>query len=822
MLIRKYISIFLALFICSGIAYSQQAPAALDKLAGNFIRNLRNHPEEKIFVGTDKWFYSAGETIWFKAFSLDVLSLRPLHESKNLFLDLVSDKDSVVSQLLLNAQENRTEGSIVLPTYLKEGYYWIRAYTRNILQQDSNRIFVKPVYILNAGNPDPKSLTEIANKTVVESEDTSAPRLLFFPEGGSIISGTTATIAFRALNARGEPLEVSGWITDTRDSVATNFKTSLPGLGKFSFDAWNPRKYLAHIKWKNNREVTYPLPHIDQFASQLSLTDQTTQNFKVRVSLGDSLYNKDKKTYLLGISRDSLCFAASGTNMYDVIIPKANFPKGRATLFLFNEEKQIVSQRSVYIDTGSTNVATKTDKSVYGAREKVKLDLSVSTAEDRPLGALFSLAVTDDHFSAPLPEQDVFASFNPDNVQLPEVGSYTGPGWENKYSQQEIDLIMLMQRNLYTSWRFNQPIMEASSPTPDPDSNLLVIRGKIESKNGQPVKGCLVYLHSKKNAIFQNDTTDEHGHFQFYVGDFDDGEQYNLKVTNLKGNGIEGKVVLDNSAFPKFNTPRNLKKRFDLSEQNVVRHFRSRQLDSTSFANGNSSLKPVTVKGTKSGAGYDQSKRVSPNSYIITSDQLDNGDPNALNNAIKSAPGLNTGPNSVSMSGTTTANPQPTLSIGNSYLVILDGINYSGGAGGDIISSVNPLQVDFVEILMGPEAAYYGVEGSTGVIIINTINKNRDVTSVDDKGAATIFPKGYLKNMGFPSPDYDKKEKNKNASFVDQRTTIYWKGDLLTDNNGKAGVVFFTADAATTYTAALTGVTVSGELVYKLIKIKHQ
>ena len=124
--------------------------------------------------------------------------------------------------------------------------------------------------------------------------------------------------------------------------------------------------------------VTYPLPHIDQFASQISVTEQNNQTIKIRVSLGDSLYNKNKKTYLLGVSRDSLCFAASGTNMYDVIIPKSNFPKGRATLFLFNEEKEIVSQRSVYIDTGFTRVNIETDKSSYGQREKVKLNLDVT------------------------------------------------------------------------------------------------------------------------------------------------------------------------------------------------------------------------------------------------------------------------------------------------------------------------------------------------------------------------------------------------------------------------------------------------------------
>ncbi|HEY4936573.1 MAG TPA: TonB-dependent receptor plug domain-containing protein [Puia sp.] len=809
---RKYIIIFLTLTACCSIGFSQEnASGTLDNLAGNFIRNLRKNPEEKIFVNTDKWFYSAGETIWFKVYDLNALSHRPIRLSKNLFLDLVNDKDSVVSQLLLNIREYKTGGNILLPPSLKEGYYWMRAYTRDILLQDSNRIFVKPVYILNAGNPDPKSLSENTKKTDMEAEDTSAPRLFFFPEGGSIIAGTTATVAFRALSAKGEPLDVSGWVTDTRDSITTSFKTSLPGLGKFSFDAWNPRKYFAHIKWKNNQELTYPLPHIDQFASQLSLTEQTNQVFKIRVFLGDSLYNKNKTTYLLGLSRDSLCFAASGTNMYNLAIPKSNFPKGKATLFLFNDQKQIVSQRSIYIDTGSTRIVTETDKVAYGPREKVKLDLSASASDGHPLFALFSLSVTDDRFSAPMSGQNILSVFNPDAVELPEAGSSTGPGWEKKYSAQELDLIMLMQKNLYSGWKFNTAVEQIITPSPDPDSNLLSIRGRINNKINQPVKGCLVYLHSKKKAIFQSDTTDVNGHFQFTMPDYDDGEQFNLKVTNLKGNGVEGKVILDNSAFPKFPTPRQLKKRFDLSELNVVRHFKSRQPDSTAFANRNGLLKPVTVKaGKPNGASYDQSKRISTNSYIIIGDQLSNGDPNALINAIKNVPGLNTGMNTFSM----------TMSA--SYMVILDGVSYAGSAGNDVLTSINPLQVEFVEVLMGPEAAYYGMEGSTGVVLINTINKIREVTTVDDKGTAIIFPRGYFKQNEFPSPDYDKKEKNKESSFPDQRSTIYWKADLLTDNSGKAGVVFFTADAPTTYTVSLLGLTATGELVYKQIKIKRQ
>ena len=90
------------------------------------------------------------------------------------------------------------------------------------------------------------------------------------------------------------------------------------------------------------------------------------------------------------------------------------------------------------------------------------------------------------------------------------------------------------------------------------------------------------------------------------------------------------------------------------------------------------------------------------------------------------------------------------------------------------------------------------------------------------KERPSYFLKDILKKLNFPSPDYDKKEKNKNTSYPDLRSTIYWNGDLQTDNNGKVDVVFFTADASATYTASVIGMTATGELVYKQIKIKRQ
>lgn len=77
--------------------------------------------------------------------------------------------------------------------------------------------------------------------------------------------------------------------------------------------------------------------------------EEDANNIRVLVSTGDCVNKKDKQTYLLDIYRDSLCFASIGTSMYEVYIPKNNFALGRATLYLFNDQQQVVSERAIFI-----------------------------------------------------------------------------------------------------------------------------------------------------------------------------------------------------------------------------------------------------------------------------------------------------------------------------------------------------------------------------------------------------------------------------------------------------------------------------------------
>lgn len=756
------------------------AQSSTDDLAGQFINYIRAAKSQKIILLTDKTAYTAGETIWFKAWCLDSLSNRFSHDSKNLFVDLVDNKDSVVGQLLLDLAQLRTSGSFLLPGSLREGYYWLRGYTSAILHADSNRIAIKALYVINSMKPDPHALSAYANAAATEQADTGAPVLSFFPEGGSIISGTTATVAFRALTKNGRPADVAGYLTDTRNDTVARFTSQRPGIGKFSFDAFNPRKYTVHIKGSNGHEYTMQLPPIDQFAYQLSVVGQTEQTIRLRVSLGDSLYKKNKISQVFGLSRDSLCFAARGSDMYEVTVPKISFLKGKATFFLFDDKNHIVSQRAVWIDDQPANsVTAATAKAVYSPGEKVDLNISIAPGNDNHTPkTLFTVAVTNNPADEPAATA---TNLTPD----------------------EEDLLMLTQQPWYRDF----PIAATAGTTaPAEEPNIFHISGTALNKSNKPLSGYLVNIFNGDKHVFQVDTADANGNFHFNLPAYDDGTPFNMKVTNLKGQGQEGRISMDKFDFPHFKTPARLKKGFTTSQAAAIRTYRSRQMTDTVSMDKAAMLKPVTVESGK--APYDQSRRVSPFSQVITSDVFDKGGIDGILNAIRNVPGFSVGV--LSTAATTNRSGQTSATMGMQPLIVMDGVQQSLSS--DVksyLTTLDPTNIDFIEILNGPLTAMYGVEGAGGVILINTVNQRKGVTQVSDKGTAVIYPKGYHAPPAFSPAGHPP-------------STLYWDPSLLTDNTGKASLHFTAAHEQGAWSASIIGITDRGDILHKTIAVKCQ
>lgn len=106
-------------------------------------------PNEKIYVCTDKPYYSAGENIWCKAFLVDESSLTPTCNSQFIYVELIDRFDSVCSRIKLKNDSNKFSGHIKLPPTLQEGYYEIRAFTNWMLNFSESCIYRKQLYIGN-------------------------------------------------------------------------------------------------------------------------------------------------------------------------------------------------------------------------------------------------------------------------------------------------------------------------------------------------------------------------------------------------------------------------------------------------------------------------------------------------------------------------------------------------------------------------------------------------------------------------------------------------------------------------------------------------
>lgn len=814
--------LYCLLLLLSMKGYNQQTPVSLDTLAGNFIKSIRKNPIEKIYLHTDKWFYVAGETAWFNAFCVNALSKKPIHQSNTLFVDLVDQYDNTIDQILLNLKEQGLHGRFALSHSLPEGYYWIRAYTRKILHEDSNRIFVQPIYVLNPQSPNNKQLTEKTAGIKNDSSTAGKPQLVFYPEGGSIVSGTNAVVAFRALDANGKPVNISGYVTDSFDSVVTNFKTVIPGFGKFNFDAWKARKYIVHVKWPDSSKTVHSLPSIDPYASQISVIAQTSSVFQVQISLGDSLYQKNKSTYLLGISGDSLCFASVGTDMYQVYIPKEKFPPGKATLILFDDQQKIVSERNIYNDKSNSLISVEPDKEKYGPREKVNLNISITDHAHQPEISLMSIAVTDDNL--------VKSGFIQNDTLLPSFVNLEMTQEQKNYSGEEWDLMMLTQKDQYLGWKPGINIPVTDNRKMIQEDYFTAIHGHIENKKNERIPNRVITLVSneKNLTVFENDTTDATGDFYFPLPAYEDSTQFIVQVANKNGVKQDEEIVIDSFSFPHFHTPVQLKKRFSAHETKVIHDFKTHQLDTALIGTGKEWLNAVTVKGyKKKEVDYDESKRVSQFSRVITNDMINQGGMNAISNALLMTPGVHLKNGRLAVTGGSGFREGEPLLVVDGVPMNLSADTMPLAVGISKSPVLNFLDqqiptgiVDFIEVLTGAEAAIYGTRGAYGVILVNTGAKMRVDNKYAKIGLVNIYPKGYFKSTSFVSPDYDKKEIKKSIS-LDERSTIYWNGEVLTDNNGKANIGFFTSDPSTTYTVTLTGFTSRGEMINKQIKINR-
>ena len=294
---------------------------------------------ERVFIHTDKTSCVAGDTIWFKSYLFD--GHQPGTLSTNLFIELVDEQSRLIAKQKLPIFEGATSGFFSIGDTLQHGFYFLRAYTPQMLEAGQN-ISSKLIAVLNIGYIPAKYMQQAATEY----------RMQFYPESGNLIAGLTNTIAFKLTDQYGNGINSPVIIlnNNTGDTVAS-ISSVRNGMGTFTFIPNATEKYFAEIKTASGEKKKFDLP----VAQQTGLLLNIAENAKGKIYLvqtSPDLFRKEKAG-LLGVMFNNIVFRQPlnfDNNASSGVIPLANLPAGILHLSVVNEAEQVLAYRPVIIN----------------------------------------------------------------------------------------------------------------------------------------------------------------------------------------------------------------------------------------------------------------------------------------------------------------------------------------------------------------------------------------------------------------------------------------------------------------------------------------
>lgn len=791
----RYI-LLLLVFAC--LKTGAQEVEILDQLAGKLLRKYTTESKELVAIQTDKNIYREGSQIWFRVYPVSGNGSPLSLESRIIFVDLVNNKDSVVDRVLLNADTFQLHGALRIPGNLQEGYYHLRAYTKKIIQDYPADIFVTPVYITN---------NETTNTAGPEAfKNNPEPIINFYPEGNNLVNGVGNVVYFTATDLNGNPVLVNGLVKDNRDTVVANFTGK--GIGKFSFEPYSKdRTYKVYIKRGTGPDLVYPLPAINAGSYQLSLQQRTNNQLTFRVALGDSVYKKKAASYLLGVGGGTICFASSGSGMYMVNIPLNNFPSGIADFWLFDEKQELVSKRSVFIEKSKSKITISADRPEYFSRQKAKINISITDNEGKPVKAVMAVGITDNMLTGKRPAihaaQVFLLSRNSTGFNPGEIISDK----ENNY----LDMLA----SLAGSGNYLK-----KNPGITVDNNFywdgLELKGKITDKQNAGLIRDLVILSPDQEKLTYQDSTDNTGNFFFRDIVFYGTQSFHVIVPAIYNKQKQYTISYDPLNYPVIQTA-FFNSRVYPRFSKTFSDFKKYHADSVITGSTPQLLQLLSLGGAPGNKKSSGAKRLS--SHRITAETLDKLGLSNTVDAVKMLPGIIMIGNRITITG-----GMPSLDGNLSKaepLLLVDGVPANASSVVDYLNSLSPSNIEYIEVLTGPEAAMYGSRSANGVISVKMANQIRVNQLNAGKDHQTFIAKGYHKAPSFYIPPYDV-DIIRETVFNDNRATLYWNGELVTGPNGKAEFSFYTADLKNDYTLTVQGVTEKGELIFAEYNIKRK
>ncbi|HEY0059257.1 MAG TPA: hypothetical protein VGB56_08980, partial [Flavisolibacter sp.] len=315
--------------------------------------------QERLYLHYDKAAYSAGDTVWFKAYLMT--EFFPSEESKTVYIDWLDEKGTLLHHSVAPVYEASTYGQFAVPANYKGQHIQVRAYTRWMLNFDFDFLYTKQIRIL-------------ANAPSTSAKAKRQTTLQLMPEGGDAIEGLRTRIAFKATDQWGMPVTVSGSIVDGGGKSVQAFKTLHNGMGYFYL---TPDGQTYSAKWKDDagNQNTTPLPPVKQKGVSLHVSVSGSRRM---VTIERPKDAAQRSFTLVGTMFGNQVFSTvadlGDKPTVTKVIPTSLLPTGILVITLFDEALNAVAERITFVKNSNYAFPTQVNVLRYGLNKRAKND----------------------------------------------------------------------------------------------------------------------------------------------------------------------------------------------------------------------------------------------------------------------------------------------------------------------------------------------------------------------------------------------------------------------------------------------------------------
>lgn len=788
----------------------------LEKITFSLDRYYKEYPEEKAFIQTDKPFYLAGETIWYKAYLVEANSNLPDSVSVPLYVELIDPiNGNLITRNILKMEGGFGHGEFDLNETLTPGMYTLRAYTNWMRNFNEDLFFSKNIKILSSEKQ--------MEKRVFNEDDMD---MQFFPEGGDLVNGLESRVAFKALDAGGNSVNLTGKLISSTGDTLLRFKSDHLGMGSFKFKPQIDKSYSVLISFRNIYNKSFSLPVSKSYGFTMTM-DNVSSKSQIRLAINNNHPSSD--ILIVGQARGVIYYAgrvAAGSPSAFVTVAKEKFPPGIAHFTLFDQNLKPHCERIIYIpNTHPLNIVINSDKPEYKPREKTSISILVSDQDQKPITGNFLVSVVDETQIKNFSEIESLQS----NLLLSsDVKGYVeNPLYyfdkTNKYAALHLDLLLMTQGWRRFTWDY---ILQEKIPMPvHLIEKGLIVKGSVLKPNNKPFElpqNVILMVGRDTNQQFLMNTTNAEGDFLYYGLEFKDSSALLAQIMKSETNQ-KFKISIYPQDFPSLPKPsglwKNANSEYDQFSEYISNTQNALQYEHQLKLNDAIWLSEMTVQAKRKQKAPDGPRALYSNpDEVIKSDVS----PSALN-VFDMIRGRVAG---VQITGDRTdpkvvVRGNSSISLSGDPLYLLDGAPVTK----QTILSLNVYAVDRVEVVKSlAKSVVYGDQARGGIISVFLkagVENALTVSGESSKNNAIATFQGYFSPRQFYSPKYS--NETNQSSIPDLRSTVYWAPMVNTDLNGKATVEYFNTDAGSTIRVYVEGLSTNGKMGdgfinYKVIK----